>query len=197
MVDFGLKLRQLKAKQEAQHELDFRAKFVPTKLNAKNLKLWEGSVHPDCCDGKRFCHLEREPMKGFPLSYRYFTVKKDPTQITEHEKEFWTSNDKSWAWHCYLAGSEVEMICEFVGGKKEDFVAWVKQVCRGEETCIYSGSFRDAADPNGWKPRHNRMLWLMYQSRVHFLTTCRLLGKNQDNVRARVQILKEQNGPKP
>lgn len=112
-----------------------------------------------------------------------------PSEITERDKEFWLTNDKSWAWHVYLCGCTIEHILEFVGGRDEEFKQWIADVCAGKERCIYSGSFSNWP----WTQRKEKLLWRMYCKKLNFLTACRLLGFSQEQVKAKLIELRRQN----
>ncbi len=189
MVDFSKKLKELRDRKQ-QEEFAFRDSFETHKPPpTKRWKLWEPCTDLSChINDQRFTTTEKHHVKGYQLP-QFRIVKKDPSEITATEKEFWTRNDKCWAWHCYLMGSTPEMICEFVGGRKEELIEWVKSVCRGEEICIYNGSF-PISQP--WTARQDRMLWLMYESRILFYDAARLLGRFPTSVKERLIHLKRE-----
>ncbi len=187
MVDFAKLSKKLREERQ-QAEMDFRESFEPKKVPAnKQWKLWECCTDLSChVNDQRFTRLEKFRVEGLTLP-QWRQVKMKPSEIPQSDKDFWTKNDKSWAWHCYLCGAGTEMICEFVGGRKEDLIAWVKAVCRGEESCSYAGQFNSSKVV--WTPRQDRMLRLMYDSRIRFHDAARLLGRFPFEVKQRLNHL--------
>lgn len=105
-------------------------------------------------------------------------------------KSNWTEDDKRHAWHEYLIGAELEQISLFIGGTRDDVLNWIKGVCKGQERCIYNWQFSSSREP--WTKRQDRMLWLMYQSRIRFHDAARLLARFPIDVRMRLIHLKNE-----
>lgn len=105
------------------------------------------------------------------------------------DREFWTMNDKCWAWHCFLVGASADLITEMVGGHPADFKAWVEAVCAGRERCSYYIGSRGLNW--AWTPRKDKMLRLMYEARLPLPEACRLLAFSPAEVKARTQHLRD------
>lgn len=104
---------------------------------------------------------------------------------------FWNRNDKAWAWYMFLLGSNLEAICEFVGGHKEELEQWIRGVCAGKEkVTTHPYPLLDARPRQKWTTRHDKILLRMRKAKLDFNEACRLLEREPKTVKLQWQRLK-------
>ena len=150
-------------------------------------------LHDDVALWNRPVPVYREVRKKMPGGWACKLVRAEGEEIAKEEHKFWRRNDKAWAWYSFLIGCDLEHICEFVGGKKEELAEWIRQVCSGEAYVeTHPFPLLDHQPRQAWTKRHDKILLRMRKAGLDFSEACRLLERNPDTVKREWKRLKDQ-----